>query len=177
MTNAKVFMSKTKPSGPIHYEMLFIIPNKFTDDEAKDVFKKVGELLTSNNGQITLENYWGKKKFAYPIKGEYYGYYGLYEFNLERNIIAEINNKLRLDHSIVRFLIVKKDLKNEAQLKKEEKIKEKIENKKAKEKEEVEEKVKKTTTKRTPKKEDDSKIDLKNLDTKLDDILNIDNLL
>ncbi len=169
-------MSKTKPSGLIHYEMLFIIPNKFTDDEAKDVFKKVGELLTSNNGQITLDNYWGKKKFAYPIKGEYYGYYGLYEFNLDRNIIAEINNKLRLDHSIVRFLIVKKSLKNEDQLKKEEKIKAKIEDKKAKEKEEVEEKIKKTT-KKSKAKDDESKIDLKNLDTKLDDILNIDNLL
>ncbi|MFA6327453.1 MAG: 30S ribosomal protein S6 [Bacilli bacterium] len=172
-------MSKTKPSGLIHYEMLFIIPNKFTDDEAKNIFKKVGQLLTSNNGNISLENYWGKKKFAYPIKNEYYGYYGLYEFDLERNLVAEINNKLRLDHNILRFLIVKKELKDEKQLKKEEEIKAKIENKKNKVKEEEkkeEAKIKKTNKKST-KKEDDSKIDLKNLDTKLDDILNIDNLL
>jgi len=169
-------MSKTKPSGLIHYEILFIIPNKFTDDEAKEIFKKTGQLLSSYDGKITLENYWGKKKFAYPIKHEHYGYYGLYEFDLERTLISEINNKLRLDNNILRFMIVKKDIKSEDQIKKDEKIRAKIENKKAKEKEKEEEKeksIKKTST----KKENDKKIDLKNLDEKLDDVLNIDNLL
>lgn len=172
-------MSKTKPSGLIHYEILFIIPNKFTDDEAKDIFKKVGQLITSLEGKLTLENYWGKKKLAYPIKHENYGYYGLFEFDLERNLISEINTKLRLDNNILRFLIVKKDVKNEEQIKKDQKIKAKIEDKKAKVKEEEEQeaKTKKTSKKTAPKKDSDKKIDLKNLDEKLDDVLNIDNLL
>jgi small subunit ribosomal protein S6 len=170
-------MSKTKPSGLIHYEMLFIIPNKFTDDEAKGIFEKVGQLLKSLEGKITLENYWGKKKFAYPINHEYYGYYGLYEFDLERTLIAEVNNKLRLDNNVLRFLIIKKDVKNEEQVKKDQKIKAKIEDKKAKVEKEKEEEIKKTTKKSTSKKEADKKIDLKTLDEKLDDVLNIDNLL
>ena len=172
-------MSKTKPSGPIHYEILFIIPNKFTDNEAQDIFKKVGQLITSLEGKLTLENYWGKKKFAYPIKHENYGYYGLFEFDLERNLISEINTKLRLDNNILRFLIVKKEVKNEEQIKKDQKIKAKIEDKKAKVKEEEaqEAKIKKTSKKTSTKKDSDKKIDLKNLDEKLEDVLNIDNLL
>ncbi len=172
-------MSKTKPSGLIHYEMLFIVPNKFTDDEAKDIFKKVGQLITSLEGKLTLENYWGKKKFAYPIKHENYGYYGLYEFDLERSLVSEINTKLRLDNNILRFLIVKKDVKNEEQIKKDQKIKEKIEDKKNKVQEEKskEEVIKETNKKISSKKVTDKKIDLKNLDEKLDDVLNIDNLL
>ncbi|MCK9438925.1 MAG: 30S ribosomal protein S6 [Patescibacteria group bacterium] len=169
-------MSKTKPSGLIHYEMLFIMPNKFTDDEAQKVFKKVGELITSLDGKITLENYWGKKKFAYPINHEYYGYYGLYEFDLERTLIAKINDTLRLDKEVVRFLIVKKDVKSEEQIKKDKKIKEKIDSKKTEELKEKEE-AKKETKKVSKKKEDEKKIDLKTLDEKLDDVLNIDNLL
>ena len=171
-------MSKTKPSGLIHYEMLFIIPNKFTDEEAQGVFKKVGQLISSLEGKITLENYWGKKKFAYPINHEYYGYYGLYEFDLERSLIAEINNKLRLDNDVLRFLVIKKDVKNEEQIKKDAKIKAKIETKKAeeKEKEESKKEADKKTVK-SPKKSSDKKIDLKNLDEKLEDVLNIDNLL
>ena len=133
------------------------------------------QLISSLEGKITLENYWGKKKFAYPIKHEYYGYYGLYEFDLERASIAEINNKLRLDNDIVRFLIVKKEVKSEEQVKKDEKIKEKIETKKAKAKEEDVKEVKKTS--KPSKKSEDKKIDLKNLDEKLEDVLNIDNLL
>lgn len=169
-------MSKTKPSGLIHYEILFIIPNRFTDNEAQDIFKKTGQLISSYEGKITLENYWGKKKFAYPIKHEYYGYYGLYEFDLERNLISEINNKLRLDNNVLRFIIVKKDIKSEDQIKKDEKIRAKIENKKAKQQEEQKEKEK-GSKKTSTKKESDKKIDLKNLDEKLEDVLNIDNLL
>lgn len=169
-------MSKTKPSGLIHYEILLILPNRFTDEEAKEIFKKVGQLISSLEGKITLENYWGKKKFAYPIKHEYYGYYGLYEFDLERSAVAEINNKLRLDNNIVRFLIVKKEVKSEEQVKKDAKINAKIENKKAKEKEEDIKEEKKTATK-SSKKSEDKKIDLKSLDEKLEDVLNIDNLL
>ncbi|HNV12459.1 MAG TPA: 30S ribosomal protein S6 [bacterium] len=169
-------MSKTKPSGLIHYEILFIMPNKFTDDEAQKVFKKVGDLITSNEGKITLENYWGKKKFAYPINHEYYGYYGLYEFDLERTLVAKINDTLRLDKEIVRFLIVKKEVKSEEQIKKDKKIKEKIDSKKSEELKTKEE-AKKETKKVSKKKEEDKKIDLKNLEEKLDDVLNIDNLL
>lgn len=170
-------MSKTKPSGLIHYEILFIMPNKFTDDEAQKVFKKVAELITSNDGKISLENYWGKKKFAYPINHEYYGYYGLYEFDLERTLIAKINDTLRLDKEIVRFLIVKKDVKSEEQIKKDKKIKEKIDSKKNEEIKTKEEAKTEITKKATKVKEEDKKINLKNLEEKLDDVLNIDNLL
>lgn len=169
-------MSKTKASGLIHYEILFIMPNKFTDEEAQKVFKKVGDLITSNDGKITLDNYWGKKKFAYPINHEYYGYYGLYEFDLERSLVAKINDTLRLDKEIVRYLIVKKDVKSEEQIKKDKKIKEKIDSKRCEEmKNKVEEKIKEE--KEGSKKKEEKKVELKNLDEKLDDVLNIDNLL
>ena len=169
-------MSKTKPSGQIHYEMLFIIPNKFTDEEAQGIFKKVGDLIKEQGGSLSLENYWGKKKFAYPINHEYYGYYGLFEFDINRSSINEINNKLRLDTDVLRFLIVKKDLKNEAQIKKDEKIQAKIAEKKEEEEKKSEAKEKKKKTQKSSKSED-KKINLKNLDEKLDDVLNIDNLL
>ena len=55
------------------------------------------------------------------------------------------------------------------------KIKEKIETKKAKAKEEDVKEVKKAS--KPSKKSEDKKIDLKNLDEKLEDVLNIDNLL
>ena len=72
-------MSKTKPSGAGHYEILFVISNRFTEDEAKQSIAKVEKLVTDADGQITLNEYWGKKKLAYPIKHETYGYYQLFE--------------------------------------------------------------------------------------------------
>ena len=60
-------MSKTKNSGATHYEILFIVPNKFTEDEAKTVSTQVEKVITENDGKITFSEFWGKKKLAYEI--------------------------------------------------------------------------------------------------------------
>ena len=116
-------MSKTKPSGASHYEILFVVSNRFTEDEAKTCIAKVEKLITESDGKITLNEYWGKKKLAYPIKHEAYGYYQLFEFDLEGKELAKLDEKLKLDNEILRFIIVVKKLKSDEQLKKEAKIK------------------------------------------------------
>jgi len=172
-------MSKTKPSGAAHYEILFIVSNRFTEEEAKTSIERVGKLITDANGQITKNEYWGKKRLAYPIKHEAYGYYQLFEFDLERPNLAALDEKLRLDHEVVRFMVVAKPLKTEAQLQKEQKINDKISSKKnAIEKEKVE-KIKsqanqEVTKTKTPAK---AKVDIDSLDEKLDDILNAEDLI
>lgn len=99
-------MSKTKKSEQNHYEMLFIIPNKFTDDEAKKVVTKVEEIISENGGEITYREYWGKKKLAYSIKHNHYGYYSLCEFNLDRASLNKIDNTLRLSGDVLRHQVI-----------------------------------------------------------------------
>lgn len=173
-------MSKTKPSGASHYEILFIVSNRFTEDEAKTCITKVEKLITESEGKITLNEYWGKKKLAYPIKHEAYGYYQLFEFDLEGKELAKLDEKLRLDHEILRFIVVAKKLKSDEQLKKEEKIKAKIDKKQAdkeKEKKSQEEKVEEKETKTKTTKSGKAKADIESLDEKLEGILNADDLL
>ena len=124
-------MSKTKASGAKHYEILFIMPNKFTDDESKKIVEKVGQAITDNGGKITYSEYWGKKKLAYEIKHNAYGYYALFEFDLEGSLLAKIDQTLRLSTDVLRHQIVVKAVKSEEQIKKAEKIRAKIDSKKA----------------------------------------------
>jgi len=172
-------MSKSKASGPAHYEILFIVSNRFTEDEAKLSIARVEKIISDAGGQVTKNEYWGKKKLAYPIKHEVYGYYQLFEFDLERNVLAKLDEKMRLDHEIIRFIIVKKKVKTEEQIKKAQKISDKISSKKIeKEKaKEKEEKIKIQEAKGIKTKADTSKADLKSLDEKLEGILNADDLL
>lgn len=165
-------MAKSKPSGPQHYEILFIITNRFTEDEASASVERVKKILEGMGGQITLEEFWGKKRLAYPIKGEHYGYYQLYEFDLERNELAKLEEKLRLDSEVVRFMVVKKKIKSEEEIKKAEKIKAKI-TKKVEEEEKA--KAKKASGLKT--KEEKKKTDLNSLDEKLEGILNAKDLI
>ncbi len=173
-------MSKTKAAGATHYEILFITPNKFTDDEAKTVAAKVGQVITENNGQITHTEYWGKKKLAYEIKHNAYGYYGLFEFDLEGEFLAKVDQNLRLSADVLRHQIVVKKAKTTEEIAREQVIRAKIDSKKAANAKQQESKEKKASSPVTPSaaaKANDKRVDLKDLDEKLEGILSAKDLI
>lgn len=169
-----IIMGKTKPTGQSHYEMLFIIPNKFTEEESVEIVSKVKEIVSDNGGTITYEENWGKKKMAYAIDHNNHGYYNLVEFDSERENIARMEKLLRMSADVLRHMIVTKKVKTEEEKKEEKKIAEKIAAKNI-EKKEAEEK-KEEKEQKTAKKEE-KKVDLKDLDEKLDSLLDTDDLL
>jgi len=170
-------MSKTKTAEVKHYEVLFIVPNKFTDDEAKAVAEKVEKTIVGEGGQITLREYWGKKRLAYKIKSNAFGYYGLFEFDLEGAKLAKIDQDLRLSADVLRYQIVVKKAKTEEELAHELKIRAKIDSKKASEEKKQEEKIKSSSLPAAASKSSTKKVDLKDLDEKLEGILNAKDLI
>ncbi|NIA18346.1 MAG: 30S ribosomal protein S6 [Actinobacteria bacterium] len=142
--------------------------NKFTEDELKPIIEKVGGLIKDKGGKITLTEEWGKKRLAYPIKNFSHAYYVLAEFDFEGEKVEDINRGLRMMSEIMRHQIVSKTVKTAEDIKKEKEISQKITARKEKEKTEEVKKEKKI------KKE---KVDMGELDEKLDKILETDDLL
>ncbi len=166
-------MSKNKPSEIPHYELLYIVSNKYTEEELKPIIKEVKEIINKNEGQITYTEEWGKRKLAYPIKHFSYGYYNLVEFDVAGEKVAKIDKALRLSEHILRHQIVAKKFKTAEEIAKEEKEREEIDQKIAAKKE-AEQKEKET---KKEKQEPKKSIDLQELDKKLDKILETDDLL
>lgn len=159
-------MAKNKTSEIPHYELLYIVSNKYSEEELKPIIEKVRKIISDQGGNITFSEEWGKKRLAYPINNFRYGYYNLVEFDLEGEKLIKIDKALRLAREILRHQIVNKKQKSLAEIEKEKKITEKIIAKREKdEKEEKEEEKKK------------DKVELKDLDEKLDKILETDDLL
>ena len=174
-------MPKTKTSEMNHYEILYIISNKFTEDEASKIDKKVKKIVTDHEGEVTYSENWGKKKFAYPIKRFNHGYYLLFEFDLWGKDLSEIDNLLRMSSEVLRHQIIRKEKRSNEEIKKDKKKSDELA-KKDTEDEEIKEDVKKEPKlmgdeKKEKKKTDKKKTDLKDLDKKLDDILSADDLL
>jgi len=161
-------MSRVKSGETPHYELLYLISNKFSEDEVKPIVAKVNSLIVDNRGKITLAEDLGKKRLAYPIKGFRYGYYNLAEFDLAGENLINVDRALRLMNEILRHQIVAKTVKTAEQIAQDKKISEKIAARNIKEEKEVKEKIKET---------DKEKVDLKDLDEKLDKILETDDLL
>jgi len=154
-----------------NYELLYIIPNQYTDEEAKKIKEKVDAMLKGFGAIIGIEEDMGKKKLAYPIGQVAHGYYFLNEFELEDGTkLAEINNNLRLDKEILRAQIVVKQKLTPEQIEKARKH-EAARARMMKEATEKEESAKPST------KAEDKKVNIKNLDEKLEEILKSDDLV
>ncbi len=163
-------MSKTKSSEIPHYELLYIISNQFSEDEAKKIADKTKQSIEKRGGKITLSEDWGKKRFAYPIKNFHYGYYELLEFDIPGEKLNEIERELRMSNEVLRHQVVNKKVKTAEEIAKQKKISQKIAARAASE-EEAE------IVKEKEKEKDKDKIGLEDLDEKLDKILETDSLL
>ena len=161
-------MSKVKSGETPHYELLYLISNKFSEDEVKPIIEKINSVITNNQGKITLAETLGKKRLAYPIKGFRYGYYILSEFDMVGENLINLDRALRMMNEVLRHQIVIKIVKTAEQIAQDKKIAEKIAARTVKEEKEVKEKIKET---------DREKVDLKDLDEKLDKILETNDLL
>ena len=152
------------------YELAYIIPGNLSEDQHPKAQEKVSLLLKQAQAQIVSSEDLGKKKLTYPIKHLRHGFYKTVAFYLDAAKLKEIENELKLDANILRFLIIKTHEKTAKEIATEEKVKtkrvkEKIaeQTKAAKEAEEV--KVEKTQKK---------KVSLEDLDKKLDELLDDD---
>src|SRR3989344_7041489 len=97
------FMSKSKDAAAPRYEMLYIIANKYSENEVPAIQEKIKKLIADQGGQIDLTDNWGKRRLAYPIKHWRYGYYQLLRFTLTATEqLEKINRNLRLDEQVLR---------------------------------------------------------------------------
>ena len=158
-----------------HYELLYIITANFTAEEIKPVIAKVESLIKDNGGEITKTGELGKIKFAYPIKHQSHGYYQLAEFNLPTAKLKTINTALTLAPEILRFLAIKQKIKTEKEIAQEKAFQEKLAKRKGEEIEKI--KAEQEEIKEKPKKTKAEKVSLEDLDKKLDEILDTDNIV
>ncbi len=158
------------------YELLYIVPVQYTEDELAPIKQKVREVIEKAGGKISLEDSLGKKKLAYPIKKFFQGYFLLCHFELDGSKLGLLDKNLRLTEEILRHMIVSYEPKSAMKL---EKIKESMrrasDNFEITEKEEI--RPPKPIEKPEPKIEEKEKVNLEDLDKKLDEILKTDNLL
>jgi len=153
------------------YELLYIIPAKFTDQENEGIVSKISKVVEKTGAKITRNENLGKFRLAYPIQHVRHGFYILVEFEIESQVIKNIERELRLLPEILRHQIL--SIKAKSSSKKE------INMVSYEAPTPGETPRPRTSSKTKPKKEEPKqapkkKVDLKELDKKLDEILDKD---
>lgn len=146
------------------YELTYIISSEITSEEAGAVANEVNSFLQSKEGVILRSDNPVAKTLSYPIKKMGSGYFVISEFQIEPEKLAELNEKLEKDEKILRHVII---IKNPAKIRKERRGARKPLFSTAVEPIEL----KNTAAEEKEEKKSDKKIELKEIEKKLDEIL------
>jgi ribosomal protein S6 len=92
-----------------NYEIMFILSTQLSDDEKKAGVTLVEETLTKAGAVELKTEIWGDRKLAYPIKKKENGYYVLTLFQIDGTRLPEVEAKLNISESILKYMIVKND--------------------------------------------------------------------
>lgn len=91
------------------YETVFIMTPVLSDPQMKETAEKFKGLLIEQGAELLNEENWGLKKMAYPIQKKSTGFYQLFEFKAEPQVIEKLEVAFRRDERIIRYLTVKLD--------------------------------------------------------------------
>ena len=92
-----------------NYEIMFILSTQLTDEERKAAIELVETTLTKAGAAELKTEIWGDRKLAYPIKKKENGYYVLTTFQSDGTNFNEIESKLNINESLLKYMIVKND--------------------------------------------------------------------
>lgn len=90
------------------YELLYIIPNKYTDEEVVPIMTKIDDMIKKLAMTLVKTENQGKRKLAYVIKQFNHGYYILSEFKGSTESINELSNQLTLMPEVLRHSLTYK---------------------------------------------------------------------
>lgn len=73
--------------------------------------ERVTKILKDAGAQVTATDNWGKRKLAYPINKNEYAMYVFYTTEMPGEAVAKIESALNITDEVIRYLVVKPDLK------------------------------------------------------------------
>lgn len=94
-----------------NYELSLVFISTLSEEEKVSNLEKVKELIARFGGEVTNVDDWGKRKLAYEINKQKEGFYYFIQFNAETSTPAEVESRLRITETVLRYLIVRLDEK------------------------------------------------------------------
>jgi small subunit ribosomal protein S6 len=91
------------------YELTIILKPNLEEEIHKAEIEKIHALITRFGGTIDKVDDWGKRRLAYEIDKNAEGFYSFIYFSSEGGAPAEIESRIRIMESLLRFLIIRLD--------------------------------------------------------------------
>jgi small subunit ribosomal protein S6 len=93
------------------YEELFIVKPDTPDEEVDAYVEQVKAIITDGKGNVDKVDRWGVRKLAYRVSKYNEGNYILIQFSSEPDLVHEVERRMRVSDSVIKFITVRIDEK------------------------------------------------------------------
>lgn len=96
---------------PVPYEMVVVFKPFLPDKVRNEADSKVEQIIIDAKGSVSLRDIWGKRYLAYELDKHTEGYYVMYQFEAPSLAMDGIKKLMNRHQEILRYLVIKKDIK------------------------------------------------------------------
>jgi ribosomal protein S6 len=139
-----------------YYELAYLISPDLSGEESKTLFSKIGGFISEEQGTLGKAMEPFKRRLGYPIKKKSEAFLASLEFHLNPERLSSLEKKLKAENQIIRYMIIIKKVYKRTP--KEERVR-------------LFKKTPKISEKATEHKPEHRKVELKEIDRKIDEIL------
>jgi len=93
------------------YEELFIVKPDTPDEEVEAYIGQIKDLITSGKGVVDKADKWGVRKLAYRVQKYNEGLYVLIQFSAPAELVREVERRMRVTDTVIKFITVRIDEK------------------------------------------------------------------
>ena len=95
---------KVHREGAVYYETIFIVNPDVSQENTEELTNALVERVEKASGRIVKREYWGSRPLAYSIAKRKRGHYVLLVTDGEPQVVDALENAIRLEERIIRFL-------------------------------------------------------------------------
>lgn len=90
------------------YESVIIINPNIEKEALKAFITKISDLI-NNDGKVLSVEELGKRKLAYEIKKQKEGFYIVFKFEANPQLITELERIYRITDDVIKFIVIKEE--------------------------------------------------------------------
>ncbi len=93
------------------YEELFIVKPDTPEEEVDAYIGQIKDLITTGKGTVDKADKWGVRKLAYRVQKFNEGLYVLIQFSAPAELVKEVERRMRVTDTVIKFITVRIDEK------------------------------------------------------------------
>lgn len=89
------------------YETLMLFSPEMLGERRQEILSMMSGIVERAGGKILLEDDWGMRMLAYPVRKQIRGHYVRLEYLAPGEVVAEMERNLRIAEGVYKFISVK----------------------------------------------------------------------